>query len=689
MLCKLSLKNIKKSIKDYSIYFLTLILGVAIFYMFNSLDSQQAMIEVGSSTKEIIALMLDMLSIVSVCVAIVLGFLIVYANNFLIKRRKREFGLYMTLGMGKQQISKILWFETILIGLLSLAVGLVVGVFGSQFMSILVAKMFEADMTGYEFVFSKAACMKTCVYFGIMYVAVIIFNTITISKYKLIDLLTAVRKNEKVKMKNPVLCVIVFVAAVITLGYAYYKVTGGIQSLDSMEKLLIPIVLGIVSTFLIFWSLSGFLLKLVQSRKNMYLKGTNVFVLRQINHKINTTVVSMTIICLMLFVTVSVLSSAMSFNNLMSRELQEMTPVDVNLCKSANLTENKKNTKEQVEDSKLQISTTLANNGFDMNLLTDVVEIATYGTADFTWGDSLEVVYDEVQKQYPMLQYDTKETIVKVSDYNKVAKLYGITTYELEDNEYMVVCNFDGMKNLRDMALQKSGGITLAGKQYVPKYKECQEGYLEMSNSNTNAGIILVPDNCNLTEDMKERHYLIANYNVNSKEGRQEIEDMLVDDTSKLSQNLKKSGINIEGMTKIELVESSRGMTTIVIFIAMYLGVIFLIASATILALKELTENADNKQRYSILRKIGADEKMIQHALLKQIGIFFFVPLVLAMLHSVFGIKFVLTMLSLQVNPDELIGSVISTVIVLLVIYGGYFLATYVGSKNIIREDGV
>lgn len=689
MLCKLSLKNIKKSIKDYSIYFLTLILGVAIFYMFNSLDSQQAMIEVGSSTKEIIALMLDMLSIVSVCVAIVLGFLIVYANNFLIKRRKREFGLYMTLGMGKQQISKILWFETILIGLLSLAVGLVVGVFGSQFMSILVAKMFEADMTGYEFVFSKAACMKTCVYFGIMYVAVIIFNTITISKYKLIDLLTAVRKNEKVKMKNPVLCVIVFVAAVITLGYAYYKVTGGIQSLDSMEKLLIPIVLGIVSTFLIFWSLSGFLLKLVQSRKNMYLKGTNVFVLRQINHKINTTVASMTIICLMLFVTVSVLSSAMSFNNLMSRELQEMTPVDVNLCKSANLTENKKNTKEQVEDSKLQISTTLANNGFDMNLLTDVVEIATYGTADFTWGDSLEVVYDEVQKQYPMLQYDTKETIVKVSDYNKVAKLYGITTYELEDNEYMVVCNFDGMKNLRDMALQKSGGITLAGKQYVPKYKECQEGYLEMSNSNTNAGIILVPDNCNLTEDMKERHYLIANYNVNSKEGRQEIEDMLVDDTSKLSQNLKKSGINIEGMTKIELVESSRGMTTIVIFIAMYLGVIFLIASATILALKELTENADNKQRYSILRKIGADEKMIQHALLKQIGIFFFVPLVLAMLHSVFGIKFVLTMLSLQVNPDELIGSVISTVIVLLVIYGGYFLATYVGSKNIIREDGV
>ena len=185
MLCKLSIKNIRKSIKDYSIYFLTLILGIAIFYMFNSIDSQQAMLEVSESTKEIIKLMIDMLSIVSVCVAVVLGFLIVYANNFLIKRRKREFGLYMTLGMGKRQISKILLFETIFIGLLSLVVGLVVGVFGSQLMSVLVAKLFEADMSEYQFVFSQAACVKTCMYFGVMYFAVMLFNTLTISKYKI------------------------------------------------------------------------------------------------------------------------------------------------------------------------------------------------------------------------------------------------------------------------------------------------------------------------------------------------------------------------------------------------------------------------------------------------------------------------------------------------------------------------
>ena len=126
MLFKLSWNNMKKSIKDYAIYFLTLVLGVAIFYMFNSIDSQQAMLTVSQSQREIIKLMINMLGFVSVFVAVVLGLLIVYANNFLINRRKKEFGIYMTLGMGRRQISKIILMETIFIGIISLAVGMVV-----------------------------------------------------------------------------------------------------------------------------------------------------------------------------------------------------------------------------------------------------------------------------------------------------------------------------------------------------------------------------------------------------------------------------------------------------------------------------------------------------------------------------------------------------------------------------------
>ena len=252
MLFKLALKNMKKSFKDYAIYFLTLVLGVSIFYMFNSIDSQEAMLEVSQSTRDMIELMVSMLGMVSVFVAVILGILIVYANNFLINRRKREFGIYMTLGMGRRQISKIIVIETIFVGIISLIVGLVVGVFGSQFMSVLVAKLFEADMTNYQFVFSSEACVKTIIYFAIMYIAVIILNTFTISRYKLINLINATKKNEKVKIKNPVLSIIIFIIAVVILGYAYYKVTTGANTIREAADMLPIIIMGIIGTILVF-----------------------------------------------------------------------------------------------------------------------------------------------------------------------------------------------------------------------------------------------------------------------------------------------------------------------------------------------------------------------------------------------------------------------------------------------------
>ena len=697
MLFKLSIRNMKKSFKDYAIYFLTLVLGVAIFYMFNSIDSQQAMLEVSESTRSIIKLMISLLGYVSVFVAVVLGLLIVYANNFLINRRKKEFGIYMTLGMGKRQISKIILIETILVGIISLIVGLIIGIFASQFMSILVAKMFEADMSKFQFVFSKDACIKTCIYFAVMYVAVMFFNTFTVSKYKLIDLLNTSKKNENVKIKNPIICILVFLGAVSILGYAYWKVTGDVSSITTANKILQPILMGIVGTVAVFWSLSGFIIQIVQKMKNVYFKNTNMFALRQINNKINTMVISMSVICLMLFMTISILSSSLALRNTMQRELIEMTPVDLNLYKTANLPEKYlqygtygkeiTSTPEAMSDSKIPIVETLKNNGLDMNVLKDIVEITVYSTDDLTWKDFFGDKYIDIKTKYPNLLYNTAEQIVKISDYNKIAKLYGINQYELNNDEYIVLCDFDSQKELRDEALKDGNNVlNIVGKQYKSKYNECKTGYIQMATNHTNTGII-VPDDCNLTEGMKEQYLLAANYNADTKEGKEEIEKIFVDDNSELLQNFDKKGLNIDGKTKIALMEASVGLATIVTFIAIYLGIIFLIASSAILALKQLTDSSDNKQRYTILRKIGCDEKMINKALFRQIGIFFGVPLVLAIIHSIFGIQFAITIMSGLASKKDLLPSAIATVIIIGIIYGIYFLATYLGSKNIIKED--
>ena len=694
MLFKLSIKNMKKSFKDYAIYFLTLVLGVAIFYMFNSLDTQQAMLDVSTSTREIIKLMIGMLNIVSVFVAVTLGLLIAYANNFLINRRKKEFGIYMILGMGKRQISKIILFETILVGIVSLVCGIVIGVFASQFMSVLVAKLFEADMSKFTFVFSREACIKTCIYFAIMYLAVMIFNTITISRYKLINLLTAIKKNEKVKMKNPFISILIFLIAAGILGFCYYKVTVEADTIREISQMLQIILLGILGTFLIFWSLSGFILRLVQSLKGTYLKGTNMFVLRQINNKINTTVISMTVICLMLFMTISILSSSLSLRNTMQKDLLDMTPVDLNLYKTANLPEEYERygkkyraTEEAIEDSKITIVETLKNNDFDISKLKDIVEIPIYATNDLTWGDFIGDKYEEVKAQFPMLKYDTAETIVKVSDYNKLAKLYGNEQYSLNDDEYILLCEFDNMISIRNSVLKDVNTLEIAGKEYKPKYDECKEGFIEMSTSHTNTGIILVPDSCNLTEDMKEETFLAANYNATSDEEKEEIEKNFIESDSILIKNLEEKGITLDGMTRISIIESSTGVAAIVVFIAIYLGIIFLIASAAILALKQLTESADNKQRYIILRKIGCDEKMINQALFRQIAIFFMLPLIFAIIHSIFGIQFAITLMSVLASKEELLPSAIATVLIIGIVYGLYFLATYFGSKNIIKEE--
>ena len=697
MLFKLSVKNMKKSFKDYAIYFLTLVLGVAIFYMFNSLDSQQAMLEVSQSTRDMIQLMISMLGMVSVFIAIVLGFLIVYANNFLVNRRKREFGIYMTLGMGRRQISQIILIETVLVGIISLIVGIFIGVFGSQFMSILVAKLFQADMSEFTFVFSKDACIKTCIYFAVMYIAVMIFNTLTISRYKLINLLTAVRKNEKVKIKNPIISIIIFLISAGLLGYAYYIVTGGIYELNTEEKMLVPILMGIVGTIGVFWSLSGFILRMIQTRKKIYLKGTNMFVLRQLNNKINTTVISMSVICLMLFMTISVLSSSLSIQNSLDSELEEMTPVDVNLYKTANLPQSYEDsytgqmiypTEEQIEDSKHPVSYTLENNGYDMNLLKDVVEIPIYAIPEWTLKYSLGNYYETAKSQFSMLLYDMPEEVIKVSDYNKIAELYGQEQYSLNDDEYIVLCDFDNMKELRNQALKENATIEIEGKTLHAKYDECKSGFIEMSTSHVNTGIILVSDNFELKEEWKEEQFLVANYNAKTDEEKEEIEKIFVEaENNTLLNNLDQKGIELDGMTKISLMEASKGLATIIIFIAIYLGVIFLIASSAILALKQLTESSDNKQRYTILRKIGCDEKMINQALFRQIFIFFMLPLALAIIHSIFGIKFILSMLAALASPSDLLPSVIVTAVIIGIIYGLYFLATYMGSKNIIKEE--
>lgn len=688
MLFKLSLKNIKKSFKDYAIYFFTLILGVSIFYIFNAIDSQTAMLSVSESTHELMQLMTNMLSGVSVFVSFILGFLIIYASRFLIKRRKKEFGVYMTLGMSKGKISKILFFETLFIGIISLFVGLGIGVALSQIMSIVVANMFEADMKDFTFVFSQAAMMKTIIYFGIMYLLVMVFNTLSVGKCKLIDLLNASKHSEKVKMKNPYLCIMVFIFASCLLGYAYYNVTSDVSNLSEFNDVLVQMAYGAIGTFLVFWSLSGLLLKLCMSVKKIYYKNLNMFTLRQLNSKVNTTVFSMTVICLMLFLTIGVLSSALSMKNSMTANIKKLAPIDFQSSKLLDVTVEEFNeegpdeyAKEKAEDSKLSLSESFANLDISIDhYFKDVVEFESYHDPSITLRTALGSYSEDVLKDVRFLYLDNLEQLIKVSDYNRLAKLYDMPTYTLDDNQYMVIADFNNMVEVRNKGLKTKPILTINGKRYEPKYTTCQDGFVEMSSNHINDGLILVPDNA-VDESMRYRGYFFANYKAETKEDKKVMEA----DFLNMKGHPYLNYTTISGSSKLMIYEASIGLGALVTFIGIYLGIIFLISSAAILALKELSESSDNKEKYMVLRQIGVDEKMLHKALFYQIGIFFLLPLLLAVIHSIFGIQ-VANYILASIGSDELLPSIVMTAVFLGIIYGGYFLITYFCSKNIISE---
>ena len=658
MLYNLSLKNIKKSFKDYAIYFVTLILGVCIFYLFNSMDSQTAILEVTSRQSEMIDLLEQILSYISVFVSFILGFLIIYASRFLIKKRNKEFGVYMTLGMSKRKISLLLLIETFIIGLISLAFGLLLGIVLSQITSIFVANLFEANMSKFTFNFSKTALFKTILYFGIIYFIVMIFNTIIVNKNKLIDLLQASKKQEKIRIKSSMISVILFFISVLMLGAAYYMVTAGVNDLLKYDVsiLLVPILLGTIGTILFFYSVAGMSLKIISKCHNLYSKKLNTFVFKQINSKINTMVISISIICLMLFVTLCLLTSAFTIKDYFNNSINTYAPVDYQIV---SINQNVRVT-EFLEDTFVKENTK------------DNLIVSEYYDENFDYAKSLGKVYEQIKQEYSYIQFDSPVYIMSEADYNKLARLLKIDTVTIQDDEYAIVSNYN--TDIYESVLKSNSTMIIFNHELKP-YKKLINGFVNISGNPANLGFFVVSDQIIEKDHLK---YEILSGNYNSKDKK------IID---KLEEKVKKfhTEETLIKDTRNEIEISAAGLTAIITFIGLYLGIIFLISSSAILALKELSDCIDDKKKYKILRQIGADEKEINKALFMQTFIFFMMPLSIAVIHTVFGLKFCEWILK-SLGITSILNGSYMTFIFLILIYGIYFIITYLCSKNIIRE---
>ena len=661
MYSKIAFKNVKKSFKDYTIYFFTLMLAVCIFYTFNSVESQKAMSEITSSGESYVDILSKVISYVSVFIAFILGSLILYANNFLVKKRNKELGIYMTLGMSKNKISKILILETIIVGILSLISGLILGLIFSQGLSILVVKLFGLKMSTYSFVISGKAMIKTVLYFGIIFLLVMIFNSFVISKYKIIDLLTVGRKTEEVKFKSNIVYLITFILCVVSLGIAYKLVLEvgliGIQDI----KFTTSILLGVLGTFLFFFSLSGFILYIVKKNKKIYFKGLNIFIVKQINSKVNTNFISMSVICLMLFMTIGMLSTGFSFKNAIESGLKDSTPYDA----SANLYIDEGEKANDIQKSLEYI-------GVKFNKEDKVVYYDLY-TDNKTISEALNLNAN----MRSLMNY------MKLSDYNKIRALDNQNAIELNKDEVLITSNYANTLEAIQNYVKNNDSIKIENKSYKIKDKKVIEENLKTYFMKNNMITVIVND------DVCDNMALISsNVNVNFVgEGKEKRES---DFTNKIysyktaDTNYDKIGF-VLGASRTDIYESNKGITTIVLFIGIYIGIVFLISSMAVLALQQLSEASDSIDRYKSLKRLGASEKDINKTIFIQTLVYFSLPVILAFIHSVIGIKVANDFVSVYNKPD-IMGSSLITAGIFMIVYIIYFYITYSGYKNIVKN---
>ena len=615
MFFKLARKNVTRSLKDYSVYFLTLTLGVSLFYVFNSLEGQWAMQMLAKSAHYMVESILIFMNIFSAFVSVVLACLVLYANTFLMKRRKRELGTYFLLGLPAGRVSLLLVLETLLIGLMALAAGLVLGVLLAQGLGLLTIAMFSAYPAGEQFalVLSVKAIGKTVLYFGVIFLVVMILTGVSVSRAKLIDLMQGARKNEEMKERPLWTSVLTFLAGVALLVVAYAMLlTRGLLRVDALFFLMLA--LGTLGTLLFFRSLSGFLLRVVKGHKKLYYRGLNMFVLRQFNSRIHTTYLSMTVICLLLLLAIGVTACCVGLNDTIEQNTSSAAPYDVTIQNYSG------------DTTVADLPARLAESGFDPALLGEQHDFLFYYNDPAVTGIPADDAY----------------AVVLLSDYNALMALQGGQALA-----------GDGLPLVTDQAI-----VT---------------GYSGMNR------YLVAPDSWAEALQVR-RQVFCANY----RGDKQTAEDALA---AAYSSPAFSDGLTLSLDTRIGIYTENMGSKILVLFMGLYLGMVFLLTAAAVLALQQLSQAADNVPRYQILSRLGVPERMRDRSVLTQVALSFFLPLALAVVHSIVGMTAANAVISVVGRVDSVRSSLV-TAGFLVLIYGAYFLATCFGARRIVKGNG-
>ena len=727
MLCKLAWGNVRRAGRDYLVYLLTLTLGVTVFYAFNTVSMQVDI--AGIEETGLSEVMGTMLGYLTYFLAGVMAFLMVYANNFIMKRRKKEFGLYQVLGMGRGRVATIMALETVIVSVGAFVAGIVLGVGLSQLMVFFTASLFKTQIANFHFFFSVHAFNLTLACMLVMFVLTLLLNLLAVRRTKLIELMGAERRNESIKTRNPWIAIVIFAVGVVLVGVAYYRLLRDgfpLTATDSklqeaMNQFGITTAMVTVGTFALFWGLSGMLIKLLQSLRGVYWRGLNMFTVRQLAAKVNTVCFSMGVIAMILFLAITSVTCGMSIANVMNENLERYTPADMSQTYSyytPDTLDYYKGYKGYVNPSEADrmvlADTTVdlypawhgrgksADNNDETGKKVSIADVAgehvqidsylsyPLGGSDpsVTPSEMCKTMGEKLPRAFGGSNADTMGLFVTpASQYNKLRQMMGEEPVSIGLDQYLLTCDMGG--DLGDLYTKYMAGghtLTLGGHELKPATDKSDKDTAAIANSamGSNPGTVVVADE--LLSQLNLQPYsssLLVNYKqgMDTTEADESIKYTVLDNLLVDGKEPGSWGIFI---TRSEMYTQAAQNNGMISYLAIYIGFVLVVACAAILSIQQLSNVADGSRSYRVLAQIGCDDRQIRHSVMAQQAVFFLFPLAVGLAHSFVALKVIIELVSTFGNMS-IGGTVGLTCAIFLAAYGGYFLVTYLMSTGMVR----
>lgn len=731
MLCKLAWGNVRRAGRDYLVYLLTLTLGVTVFYAFNTISMQ---VDIAGIDEEGLAqVMGSMLGDLTYFLAGVMAFLMVYANNFIMKRRKKEFGLYQVLGMGRGRVATIIALETVIVSVVAFVAGIVLGVGLSQLMTFFTASLFKTQIANFHFFFSMHAFNLTLACMLVVFVLTLLLNLRAVRRTKLIELMGAERRNETIKTRNPWIAIAIFAVGVVLVGVAYYRLLRDgfpLTATDSklqeaMNQFGITTAMVTVGTFALFWGLSGMLIKLLQSLRGVYWRGLNMFTVRQLAAKVNTVCFSMGVIAMILFLAITSVTCGMSIASVMNENLERYNPADMSQTYVYYTPDTLDYYKEYVNPSEAD-RMVLADSTVDLysawhgdpwhgdrkdksadnndetgkkvniaDVAGEHVQIDSYlsyplggSNPSVIPSEMCKTMGEKLPKAFEGSNADmTGLSVTPASQYNKLRQMMGEEPVSIGRDQYLLTCDMGGeLVDLYTKYMAGGHALTLGGHTLKPATDKSDEDTAAIANSamGSNGGTVVVADE--LLSQLNLQPYsssLLVNYKqgMDTTEADESIKYTVLDNLLVDGKEPGSWGIFI---TRSEMYAQAAQMNGLISYLAIYIGFVLVVACAAILSIQQLSNVADGSRSYRVLAQIGCDDRQIRHSVMAQQAVFFLFPLAVGLAHSFVALKVIIELVSIFGNMS-IGGTVGLTCAIFLAAYGGYFLVTYLMSTGMVR----